>query len=143
MLVKALPLWHRDVKLTADELRAQTPMVGRLRYTAAPYAGRDGRGALTYMLMPADPQKTDLLVQLFHAKLRIIDDRGIRIHGEEDEWRRKQRTSCKQVLWCWPASDADLQPAPRDPYEVEDEQAAPRRALSVPDYVRAGKRANV
>ena len=87
--------------LSADELRTQQPMLGRLRYVASPYNGRDGRGALTCLLMPRDLQNTTPLVQLFSARIKVIDERGIRIVGEEDEWRRKERTSFRQVLWCW------------------------------------------
>jgi hypothetical protein len=88
--------------------------------------------------MPADPNSTTPLAELHSAKVKI-HDKGIRICGEEDEWKRKARSTYHQALWCVPASDRDLQPAPRDPYEVEDEHAALRAALSVPDYSRAGK----
>jgi len=126
MLVKALRLWNKDVKLTADELRAQTPMVGWLRYDAGPYGGRDGRGAMTCLLMPRDANLTEPLVQLYSARIKI-DKQGIRIRGEEDEWRRKERTSYKQVLWCWPYDGVEVHTyyAPPRGYET-----AGRRALA-------------
>ena len=43
------------------------------------------------------------LVQLHQAKI-TVDHPGIRIEGKEDEWRRKERTSYDQVLWCRPVS---------------------------------------
>jgi hypothetical protein len=124
MLVKALRLFHREVKLTAAELRAQTPMVGRLRYEDSQYAGRDGRGPRKCLLMPLDLENTTPLCELFSAKMKI-DEKGIRVRGEEDEWRRKERTAYKQVLWCWP----------HDGVEVRVEVTPPV------DYSRAGRRA--
>jgi len=112
MLVKALRLWHRDVKLTAEQVQAQTPLVGRLRYVASPYGGRDGRGAVQCLLMPQDRLSAEPLVQLYSARIRVIDERGLRIHGEEDEWRRKDRTAFKQVLWCWPVEGFTMEVIP-------------------------------
>jgi hypothetical protein len=58
-----------------------------------------------------------------------IDDKGIRVRGEEDEWHRKERTTYPQVLWCFPITAAHAAPAPRDPYFLDDERAAIRAAL--------------
>ncbi len=139
MLFKALKLYHRDTKLTAAELRAQTPMIGRLRYEDSQYAGRDGRGPRKALLMPPDPNSTTPLCELHSAKVKI-DDKGVRIRREEDEWRRKNPTTYQQVLWCVPLADGEPKPPPRDPYEVEDERASIRSA-TYPSYATAGKRA--
>lgn len=128
MLVKALRLWNKDVKLTAEQLRRQTPMIGRLRYEDSQYRGHDGRGPRKCLLMPADPNSTDPLCELFSAKIKV-DDKGIRVRGEEDEWRRKTRMTYRQVLWCVPASGADLQPPLRHPHDIEDETAALRESM--------------
>lgn len=69
-----------------------------------------------------------------------IDDRGIRVRGEEDEWHRKERTTYQQVLWCMPLAEADIAPPARDPFEVDDEQEA-IRAAAYPGYASEGKRA--
>ena len=76
-------------------------MIGRLRYEPNPFQGRDGRGAQLCLLMPLDVNITEPLVQLHHAMVKI-DYRGIRVEGKEDEWRRRERTSFDQVLWCRP-----------------------------------------
>lgn len=125
MLVRAKCLRQRDLQLSADELAAMPPMLGRLRYTPNPYQGRDGRGALTCLLMPVDPNQTDPLVQLHHATISI-DHRGIRIEGKEDFYKRKERHTYDQVLWCKPALEP-VKPKP-DPIDLEDEQAAYRLA---------------
>jgi hypothetical protein len=141
MLVRALRLWDKDVKLTAAQLRLQRPMIGRLRYEDSQYAGRDGRGPRKCLLMPADPNNTTPLCELFSARVKN-DEKGIRVRGEEDEWRRKERSTYHQVLWCVPVGDGELQPQPKHPHDVEDETAALRGAMTVPDYSRAGKLAS-
>lgn len=103
MLVRSLFLRHLGAKLTPEQLHDQTPMVGRLRFEHAYYGGRDGRGAHVCLLMPDNPQLTDPIAQLHRAKVIKIEARGVLIRGEEDHWRRKERTSYPQVLWAWPA----------------------------------------
>lgn len=133
MLVRALRLWDKDVKLSAGQLRLQTPMIGRLRYEDSQYGGQDGRGPRKCLLMPADPNDTTPLCELFSARVKI-DEKGIRVRGEEDQWRRKERSTYHQVLWCVPVGHADFQPPPRHPLDIEDEAAALRGAMTVPDY---------
>lgn len=138
MLVRALRLWDKDVKLSAGQLRLQTPMIGRLRYEDSQYACRDGRGPRKCLLMPADPNITTPLCELFSARVKI-DEKGIRVRGEEDQWRRKERSTYHQVLWCVPVGDANLKPPPKHPHDIEDEAEALRSAMTVPDYSRAAK----
>ena len=76
MLVKALRLFDKDLRLTAAQLRAQAPLIGRLRYEDSQYAGLDGRGPRKCLLMPADPNSTTPHAELHSAKVKI-DDKGI------------------------------------------------------------------
>ncbi|MEO5690101.1 MAG: hypothetical protein ABIR54_22300 [Burkholderiaceae bacterium] len=123
MLVKALRLRRLGTRISAEELRAETPSLGNLRYEANPLQGRDGQGALTCLLMPLS-KSTDPEVQLFHAKVRRIDGRGILIQGIEALWKRKHRTDYQQTLWAWPINPDDLKPAPMNPIDLEDEEVA-------------------
>jgi len=79
-------------------------MLGWLRFEDSYYRGSDGRGAHVCLLMPDDTTITDPLVQLYRAKIVKVEKRGILIRGEEDHWRRKERTTHMQTLWCWPAA---------------------------------------
>ena len=119
LLVKALCLRRQGLRLSADELRGVVPMLGRLRYEANPYKGQDGRGALTCLLMPVgssiDPQ-----VQLFSARIRRIDARGIIIQGTEEVWNRKRHTDYPQALWAWPIHPDEFKPPAPDPIDVEE-----------------------
>lgn len=101
MLVQALCLRRQGVKLTPEELRAVTPMVGTLVLDKSTYKGRDGRGDQVCLLMPTG-NSTIPHVELFSARLIRIEQRGILIGGEEDLWNRKKRTTYPQVLWAWP-----------------------------------------
>lgn len=127
MLVRALKLYDRDAKLTKEQLRAQAPMVGILLYEDNQYSGRDGRSSRRCLLMPPDKESTSPLCELSSARIKI-DHRGIRVRGEEDEWRRKERITYQQVLWCIPLSEGDAAPLPAEPYLLKDEQAAIRAA---------------
>jgi hypothetical protein len=128
MLVRALRLRHHGVRLTADELRAVEPLVGRLQYEANPTGGRDDRGALTCLLMPlgnsVEPQ-----LQLFHARVRRIDRRGLVIQGTEDHWVRMKRESYRQALWAWPINLAELEPSTPHPIDAEEEAKQTPRIL--------------
>lgn len=128
MLVKALCLRYLGHKLSADELRGELPMIGNLRFEDSPLGPRTGRGALTCLLMPLTGS-TEPKVQLFHARVRRIDARGLIIQGTEDVWRRKARDSYRQALWCWPIDAEEVKPAPADPVDAEDEAAAQDDAL--------------
>jgi len=101
MLVRALRLRHRGVKLDPSVLRATAPLEGLLRLDASRYQGRDGRGRTVCLLMPVGGS-VQPLVEMFSARLVRIEARGILISGEEDEWDRKRRTSFRQTLWAWP-----------------------------------------
>ena len=103
-------------------------MVGCLRYEANPYRGSDGRGALTCLLMPVG-SSTDPHVQLFSARIRRIDARGIIIQGVEEHWQRKRHTDYPQALWAWPIHPEDLKPLPPDPIDVEESEMDMREAL--------------
>ena len=121
MLVRALSLRHLGLRLNADQLRDLVPMVGNLRYEANPTGPRTGDGALTCILMPLS-DSTEPLIQLFHARVRTIDKRGIIIQGIECVWQRKRRTDYRQALWAWPVSLDDLKPLKPvlDPIDMEE-----------------------
>jgi hypothetical protein len=123
MLVKALRLRYLGVRLSAAELNAETPILGNLRYEANPLRGRDGNGALTCLVMPLS-RSVDPHVQLFHAKVRRIDGRGILIQGAEAVWKRKSRTDYPQTLWAWTIDPDHLRAAPMNPDDLEDEAVA-------------------
>lgn len=65
MLVKALKLYDRDVKLTKVQLQAQAPMVGILRYEDAQYAGLRRAGASE---VPADARRQGQ----HHPAVRVV-----------------------------------------------------------------------
>ncbi|WP_416761895.1 hypothetical protein ACNI65_06470 [Roseateles sp. So40a] len=122
MLVRALCLRRLGVKLSAEELRASSPMAGVLRMNRSLYAGRDGRGKDVCLLMPNNGEVRPL-VELFDARLIRIEPRGLLIGGEEDFWNRKRKTSYPQVLWCWP-----------EPPPLRDEP--PRASIGSPEVAR-------
>lgn len=101
MLVRALCLRRQGVKLTPEELRSTTPMVGTLIMRKSVYRGRDGRGNQVCLLMPT-AKSVQPYVELFSARLIRIEERGILIAGEEDVWNRKRQTTYAQTLWAWP-----------------------------------------
>ena len=109
MLVHALRLRSRGVKLTPAELRAQRPLAGRLSFNRSAYQGRDERGLWVCTLMP-ELGESGWSVELFDARVLRIEQRGILVGGFEDTWLRKRRTSYTQVLWAWPAGGE----SPRD-----------------------------
>ncbi|ALV07313.1 hypothetical protein [Roseateles depolymerans] len=118
MLVRALCLRRQGVKLTPEELRAATPLVGTLILDKSTYKGRDGRGNQVCLLMPTG-NSTVPHVELFSARLIRIEQRGILIGGEEDIWKRKKRTTYPQVLWAWPFSpDAEKIEPPKSASSV-------------------------
>lgn len=129
MLVRALCLRHEGVKLTKEQLRLEVPMIGNLRYEASYYGGRDGNGAYACLLMPLG-ESTDPEVQLHHAKIIKVEARGILIQGQEYQYRRKERLSYPQTLWCWPISPDEAPVARVDPLDAEDEDAARRGVLA-------------
>lgn len=113
MLVRALRLRHRGVKLDPAVLRAAVPLEGLLRLNASRYQGRDGRGRTVCLLMPVGGSLQPI-VEMFSARLVRIESRGILISGEEDEWDRKRRTSFRQTLWAWPMPPPVPASAPTD-----------------------------
>jgi hypothetical protein len=129
MLVRALCLRHLGVKLTPAQLRQEVPMVGRLRYEASYYGGKDGNGAYACLLMPVSGG-TDPEVQLHHAKVVKIEPRGLLIQGLEYVFRRRERESYPQMLWCWSIQPGELRRALPDPMALEDENEALRQALT-------------
>jgi hypothetical protein len=108
MLVEVRKLRDKDVKLTPEEVRAQRPLIGRLRYDDNEYGGRDGRGRKICLLMPVDVNVTEPLIQLVRASIKI-EPRGILIRGEEEFFRRSDRYTYRQALWCKPLSDSGVQ----------------------------------
>jgi len=72
--------------------------------------------------MPLD-EGTEPLIQLFAAYVKSIGPRGMVIAGTEDEWHRKRRTAYEQLLWAWPISASELEPAARDPIDDAEERA--------------------
>lgn len=98
-------------------------MVGNLRYEASYYGGKDGNGAYACLLMPLTGS-TEPEVQLFHAKVIKIETRGVLIQGHEHVWRRKERLTYPQTLWCWPIEPGAVRRRRADPLDVEDELAA-------------------
>ena len=101
-------------------------MVGRLRYEASYYGGKDGNGAYACLLMPVSGS-TEPEVQLYHAKVIKVEERGILIQGQEYVWRRKERMVYPQTLWCWPVDPGAVRRHAPDPIDVEDELAAVTR----------------
>jgi len=127
MLVKAKLLRELGRQLSSEELAAHPPLVGRLRLCASPFEGRDGRGHQTCLLLPKELNQTEPLVQLHNVRISI-DQRGIRIEGKQDHYRRKERHTYDQVLWCkpiWPRPVSAI-----DPIDLGDEQAAYRQVTS-------------
>ncbi|MFX1677877.1 hypothetical protein PV762_01465 [Mitsuaria sp. CC2] len=111
MLAHALCLRSRGVKLTSAELRAQTPMAGRLSFNQSAYQGRDERGLWVCTLMPTRGEY-GWSVELFDARVLRIEPRGILVGGVEDIWLRKKRTSYTQVLWAWPVGGEGVRTPP-------------------------------
>lgn len=111
MLVHALLLRRQGIRRSPEELKAATPLVGRLRLRASEFEGRDGRGRQVCLLMPVE-EGVQPLVELFSARLLRIEDRGVLIGGEEDFWNRKRRTTYTQVLWAWPLPPPAKEPMP-------------------------------
>ncbi len=54
--------------------------------------------------MPLNAEKTDPLVQLHKVRLKVVKKRGMVYVGTEDIWKRKNRESYPQALWCWPSA---------------------------------------
>ena len=122
MLVEVRKLRNQNVKLTADKVRAQLPMLGRLRYEDSQYEDRDARGKKVCLLMPLDVNDTTPLVQLVRASIKI-EPRGILIRGEEEFFRRSDRYVYRQALWCRPVAGDSVQvtmiePAAPNPYAL-------------------------
>jgi hypothetical protein len=129
MLVQALLLRDQGRPLPAAELRAMPPLVGWLRFEPDVAGRLRGRGAQRCVLMPLQ-LGVDPLVQLFSARVRTIERRGIVIQGIEETRRRKQRIDFRQAMWCWPVTPADLGAAEvLDPLDAEDEARALADAL--------------
>lgn len=129
MLVRALRLRHQGVRLTKEQLRQEVPLVGNLRYEASYYGGKDGNGAYACLLMPLGVS-TEPEVQLHHAKVIKVEARGILIQGQEYRYRRKERLSYPQTLWCWPIGPDEAPVQRPDPLDAEDEDAALRGVLA-------------
>jgi hypothetical protein len=72
---------------------------------------------------------TEPCIQLFHARVRTIDKRGIIIQGTEEVWQRKRRTDYRQALWAWPIHPDDLKPSPPDPIDVEEAELTMAEAM--------------
>lgn len=102
MLVRALLLRHRGVRVAPEQLRCREPMTGRLQLHSSRYEGRDGRGRQVCLVMPPDVGSCTPLVELFSARLLRIEARGLLIGGQEEFWDRKRKTEFPQVLWAWP-----------------------------------------
>jgi hypothetical protein len=129
MLVQALLLRHQGRPLPAADLRARTPLVGWLRFEPDVAGRLRGRGAQRCVLMPLQ-LGVDPLVQLFSARVRTIERRGIVIQGTEETWRRKQRIDFRQAMWCWPVTLAGIGAAELvDAADAEDEAQALADAL--------------
>jgi len=111
MLVRALCLRRLGKKLSAEELKAATPLNGRLEMQASSYGGRDGRGRQVCLLLPVCG-RAEPLVELFSARLLRIETRGVLIGGEEDFWNRKVCNTYRQVLWAWPTPPDVPDPPP-------------------------------
>jgi hypothetical protein len=107
MLVEVRKLRDRDVKLTAQQVRAQKPILGRLGYDDNQHGDRDGRGKKVCILMPVDVNDTTVLIQLVRASIKI-EPRGIPIRGEEEFFRRSDRHMYRQALWCRPIADSSV-----------------------------------
>jgi hypothetical protein len=107
--------------LSADELRAEVPMIGRLQYDADPHR-RDAK----LLLMPL-AGSTDACAELHSAKLRKVDKRGLLFVGVEQVFKRRQANEYAQAIWAWPVSEDDIRPPPPDPVDQDerDEQLAP------------------
>lgn len=112
MLVHALCLRHRGVKIPTAELRLHTPLLGQLAFRRSPYDNRDDRGYMWCLLTPRRGDAADA-IQLYDAQVLRIEPRGILVGGFEEEWNRKQCTKHRQVLWAWPVSGENVKPAPQ------------------------------
>ena len=129
MLVQALLLRRQGRPIPASELMAAPPLVGWLRFEPDAAGRLRGRGAQRCVLMPLH-LGIDPLVQLYSARVRVIERRGVVIQGMEETWRRKQRIDFRQALWCWPVTPAEAMPPERiDPIDAEDEAQAIADAL--------------
>jgi hypothetical protein len=131
MIVKALCLRYLGNRLTVDELRQEVPMVGRLclRFDTA---GRErGYGAQTCLLMPLN-KSVDPHVQLFSARVKTIDDRGLLVIGKEEVWRRKSCTVYPQAVWAWTVDPDELKPKPPDPIDAEEDALTMQELLRGP-----------
>ena len=111
MLVHALLLRRQGIRRSPEELKASTPLIGRLRLRASHYEGRDGRGRQVCLLMPVE-EGVQPIVELFSARLLRIEDRGVLIGGEEEFWNRKRRATYTQVIWAWPLPPPAKEPVP-------------------------------
>lgn len=76
MLVRALRLRRKGLRLSAAELRAEVPLVGLLQMRDSTYHGRDGRGKQVCLLMPQTGGIAPIL-ELFSARVLRIEERGI------------------------------------------------------------------
>lgn len=103
-------------------------MVGNLRYEASPSGPQSGKGALTCILMPLSGS-TEPCIQLFNARVRTIDKRGIIIQGTEEVWQRKRRTDYRQALWAWPIHPDELKPAAPDSIDAEEAELTIAEAM--------------
>jgi hypothetical protein len=120
MLVHALCLRYLRNRLAADELRREVPLVGRL-CLRLDTAGRErGYGAQTCLLMPLN-RSVDPHVQLFSARVKTIDDRGLLVIGKEEVWRRKSCTVYPQALWAWIVDPHQLKPKRPDSIDAEED----------------------
>jgi hypothetical protein len=113
MLVEALLLRHRGIPIDPVVLRKATPLRGELIYKPSYYKGRDGRGLMNAMLLPAELSLPE--VTLYGARILKVEQRGILIAGEEEEWNRKICKKFRQTMWAWPPGPGPISEKPEDP----------------------------
>lgn len=126
MLVGLVRLRAGGVKLTAEQVKRQTPTIGRLQTCAEPEARLARRSDQAALLLPPGDSHVPL-AELHAVRVRVVD-RGLIVSGTEVTFRRKIKTEHAQSWWCWPIDRAEyarsLAPDPIDLDEERDQIAA-------------------
>ncbi|MDP9123234.1 MAG: hypothetical protein M3N82_01290, partial [Pseudomonadota bacterium] len=92
MLVHALLLRYRRI-----------PIAEKACVTSSPCMVACIAASGNLLPMPLNAEKTDPLVQLHRVRLKVVEKRWMVYVGTEDIWKRKNRESHPQALWCWPS----------------------------------------
>jgi hypothetical protein len=136
MLVNMLCLREKERRLSAAELAAARPMVGRLSLDVGHERWDTRRGERQRTALLYDPMATRSLAELHRVRILKITARGMVLAGVEEVFARraKERAVYRQAWWCWPAGPTnDCTPAvEQDEWHEETEEEALRQALVHP-----------